>query len=74
MERREIIEPYGGLRLDQALAGLFPEFSRSRLKQWVLEGQVRLRGEVVTEPKRKVQLGEAVELTLPLSPVSEDRP
>ena len=34
----------GGLRLDQALARLFPEHSRSRLQAWLKEGRIRLDG------------------------------
>jgi 23S rRNA pseudouridine1911/1915/1917 synthase len=33
-----------GLRLDQALARLYPDYSRSRLSQWVKEGRVLLDG------------------------------
>ena len=38
----------GGLRLDQALARLFPEYSRSRLQDWIAAQQVRLDGEFAT--------------------------
>ena len=31
---------FAGLRLDQALARLFPDYSRSRLKHWLLSGAV----------------------------------
>ena len=34
----------GGQRLDQALAELLPEYSRSRLQQWIDGGRVRLDG------------------------------
>ena len=29
-----------GLRLDQVLADLFPEYSRSKLKTWIQDGNV----------------------------------
>jgi len=35
---------YAGLRLDQALARLFPEYSRSRLKEWLLAGAITVEG------------------------------
>jgi 23S rRNA pseudouridine1911/1915/1917 synthase len=35
---------YGGMRLDQALAKLLPEYSRSRLQEWVTQGQITLNG------------------------------
>ncbi len=55
-----------GRRLDQVLAELFPEFSRSRLKQWVEEGRVRVDGRIM-RPKDKVQGIEGIEL----EPVAE---
>jgi len=62
-ERRtaEIAPGQAGLRLDQALPLLFPEFSRSRLQEWVKEGRVRLDG-AVCRPRDKVYGGEWVEL------------
>jgi 23S rRNA pseudouridine1911/1915/1917 synthase len=33
-----------GQRLDQALAGLLPEFSRTRIKEWIDAGQVQVDG------------------------------
>lgn len=35
---------YAGMRLDQALARLLPEYSRSRLQDWVVQGLVTLNG------------------------------
>lgn len=51
-----------GLRLDQALAQLLPEFSRNRLARWVREGQVTLDGRHAA-PRDKVWGGEAIEVT-----------
>lgn len=48
-----------GLRLDAALARLFPEHSRSRLQAWMKAGRVRVDG-AVPDPKRKVLGGESV--------------
>jgi len=50
-----------GLRMDQALAELFPNFSRSKLQSWIKDGHVLLDG-VAQSPKRKVLGGEQVEL------------
>ncbi len=50
-----------GKRLDQALAILFPEFSRSRLQQWVKQERVTLDG-VVRRTRDKLLGGERVEL------------
>lgn len=51
-----------GMRFDQALADLFPDYSRSRLKEWIVSGQVSLDGQVVTKPREKVLPGMAVAL------------
>jgi 23S rRNA pseudouridine1911/1915/1917 synthase len=48
-----------GLRLDQALAGLLPEFSRSRITQWIRGGRVVVEGQPA-RPKTRVCGGEAV--------------
>ncbi len=50
-----------GLRLDQALARMFPEYSRSRLKEWLLAGSITLDGEP-KRPRDAVSGGEIVSL------------
>ena len=37
---RIVTEPTAGLRLDQALARLFPQFSRTRLAAWLRGGRI----------------------------------
>jgi 23S rRNA pseudouridine1911/1915/1917 synthase len=49
----------GGMRFDQALARLLPEYSRSRLQDWIVQGLVTLDG-VAASARRKVWGGEAV--------------
>jgi 23S rRNA pseudouridine1911/1915/1917 synthase len=49
-----------GLRLDQVLADLFPEYSRSKLKIWIQEGNVAVNGEVITVPRHKMEMDEVV--------------
>jgi 23S rRNA pseudouridine1911/1915/1917 synthase len=51
-----------GQRLDQALANMFPKYSRSRLKEWILQGQVVVDG-ASRRPRDAVMAGEVVELT-----------
>jgi 23S rRNA pseudouridine1911/1915/1917 synthase len=46
-----------GLRLDQALARLLPEHSRSRLQNWIRDGRVLVDG-AVSDPKKKLRGGE----------------
>lgn len=48
-----------GLRLDAALARLFPQHSRSRLQAWVKEGRVTVDG-AAADVRRKVLGGERV--------------
>jgi len=46
-----------GLRLDQALASLIQDYSRSRLQQWIRAGEVTLDGRV-PQVRQRVQGGE----------------
>jgi len=57
----EIPPELAGFRLDQALAELFPEFSRSKLQSWIKDGHALLDG-MARIPKHKVLGGEHVEL------------
>ena len=50
----------GGLRLDQILARLRPQHSRSRLQNWIREGRVVVGGLVISEPKHKLWGGESI--------------
>jgi 23S rRNA pseudouridine1911/1915/1917 synthase len=50
---------YAGQRLDQALARLLPDFSRTRIKEWIEAGQVRVDGRSLL-PKEKLIGGEQV--------------
>src|SRR5512140_50884 len=57
-----------GLRLDQALARLLPDESRSRLARLIEEGHVHVDGEPAAV-RRKVRSGESVEVWLAPRPV-----
>lgn len=72
-------------RLDQAIAELFSDYSRSRLKEWILAGYVKVDGEVVNKARVKVLGEEVIEINafieveerhkpqdIPLSIVFED--
>ena len=59
--RVTIAEEHDGLRFDQALAAMFPDYSRSRLQSWIRDGHARLDGQVVA-PKAKVVAGQQVAL------------
>jgi 23S rRNA pseudouridine1911/1915/1917 synthase len=56
-----------GVRLDQALVNLLPEYSRNRLAQWIRAGTVMLDGRAVL-PRHKVWGGETIELLPPPHP------
>jgi 23S rRNA pseudouridine1911/1915/1917 synthase len=64
-----------GLRLDQALSNLLPDYSRTRLKEWIEAGKVRVDGRVL-KPKDKLLGGEQVllraelESEVPMAPES----
>jgi len=74
-----------GKRLDSALAVLFPEYSRTRLQQWIVTGCVSVSERVVQDTRYKVVADESVEIhakadnplawhaqSLPLTVVYED--
>ena len=54
-----IPDDLAGLRLDQALARMFPEYSRSRLKEWLLAGAIIVEGGP-KRPRDAVSGGEKV--------------
>lgn len=61
----EVTEKLTGLRLDQAAAELFPDFSRARLQQWVRDGGLTLNGQSA-KPKDKIALGDRLVLDVEL--------
>jgi len=58
---RRVPEALAGLRLDKALARMFPEHSRNRLQRWLKDGQVSLDSRSA-KPKEKIWGGERVEI------------
>lgn len=63
---RTVPDDLAGQRLDLVLARMFPEYSRSRLKSWILQGYVTIDG-AEKRPKDLVAGGE----TVSLQPVAE---
>ena len=49
-----------GKRFDQTLAEMFPDYSRSRLKEWILAGNVSVNGNVLTRAREKMYGGETI--------------
>ncbi len=67
LEQR-IPDAHRGQRLDQALAALFPDFSRTRLKAWIEAGRVLVDG-ARPKPRDLVSGGELVRV----APLNEPR-
>lgn len=57
---------YAGMRLDQAAAQLFGEYSRERLKDWIKDGRLTVNGKP-GKPRDKVAGGEALVLDAELA-------
>ena len=57
----------GGLRLDQALARLFGQYSRNRLQAWLEQGHIKVDGKRLS-PRHAVTGGERVVLAPPQAP------
>jgi 23S rRNA pseudouridine1911/1915/1917 synthase len=64
-----LTDELAGLRLDQALARVFPQFSRSRLQQWLAAGFILVNG-ARREAREKVIGGERIEVMVP--PLAEE--
>jgi 23S rRNA pseudouridine1911/1915/1917 synthase len=73
--QKEVPESLSGQRLDTALAQMFPEYSRSRLKSWILAGHVTV-DEAARRPRDAVLGGERISLTpqAEISVTSEPEP
>jgi len=70
IERRQQLPATTGLaRLDQAVASLFPEYSRARLQAWIKSGELRVNGQLC-KPKDKVGPGAWIEINAQMPTVS----
>jgi 23S rRNA pseudouridine1911/1915/1917 synthase len=56
-----VTDEQAGKRFDQALAILFPEHSRSRLKKWIDKNQVMVNGGF-RRPRDRVEIGDVVSI------------
>ena len=57
----KVPESLSGRRLDQVLANLYPEHSRSRLQAWINAGQVKVNNRTLRQ-KDPVRTGECIEI------------
>jgi len=73
VERRDstVAAALHGERLDKAIVGFVPEFSRSHLQQLIKGGWVKVDGAPVTSPAQRVRAGQRVNVTL--QPTEESR-
>ncbi|WP_175628284.1 23S rRNA pseudouridine(1911/1915/1917) synthase RluD [Thioalkalivibrio denitrificans] len=71
--RGEVPDELAGQRLDAALARMYPDYSRSRIRQWIEAGWVRL-DDRIPRPRDAVRAGGQVEIRAQVEPASEDRP
>ncbi len=69
----KIPEANAGQRLDQALASLLPDYSRSRLKGWIEAGEIRVDGSI-RRARDRVLGGEAVVLRARVEAATEAAP
>ncbi|GIU02909.1 23S rRNA pseudouridine(1911/1915/1917) synthase RluD [Shewanella algidipiscicola] len=60
--KSEITATQTGQRLDQTLAEMFPDYSRTRIKEWIQAGAVSVDGVVQTKPREKVLEGQEIEV------------
>ncbi|MDO6460350.1 23S rRNA pseudouridine(1911/1915/1917) synthase RluD [Granulosicoccaceae sp. 1_MG-2023] len=75
MSEEEILEfevPFeqAGKRLDQVLAGLAGDYSRSRLQSWIKSGRVTVDGEVLA-PRAKLAGGERLRVNAEADPADD---
>ncbi len=58
---------HGGLRLDQVLVKLLPDYSRSRLQDWITQGLVTVNGKPASA-KQKIWGGESIRVSPQIHP------
>lgn len=58
------------LRFDQILSELMPDYSRSRLQQWIKSGSVKVNGEL-RKPKEKLRFNDLIEVQAELESQGE---
>ncbi|MFK8054155.1 MAG: 23S rRNA pseudouridine(1911/1915/1917) synthase RluD [Woeseiaceae bacterium] len=70
VHQQVVPENLAGYRLDQALAQMFPKYSRSRLTAWLKSGEISVDGASV-KPRTRLNGGEYVEIKATLTPPTE---
>jgi 23S rRNA pseudouridine1911/1915/1917 synthase len=62
-----ITEELAGMRVDQALSELYPQYSRTRLQKWIKNNQVTIDN-AFCKPKTKVSMGQKIEINAEIEP------
>ena len=58
---KNVPESQANNRLDKVAASLFPEFSRTQIKKWILEGRILINGDL-SKPKDITQENDEIEI------------
>ena len=64
---------YSGYRLDQALRDLIPDYSRSKIQEWIQQGFIHLNSQAC-KPRQKVYAGDLIDLDVPSVAKIDDAP
>ncbi|CAG9000194.1 MAG: Ribosomal large subunit pseudouridine synthase D [Candidatus Celerinatantimonas neptuna] len=70
----EVSETQAGMRLDQVLSELFTDYSRSKLKEWILQERVFIDGRLADKPREKMNGYEIITVKAILDDVIEWQP
>ncbi len=72
-QQLNIDDETSGLRLDQALSRLLPEYSRGKIQDWIKQGFITLN-DVHPKPREKVFTGDRLDLDIPQTTKTYDQP
>jgi len=61
-----------GMRLDQAVAQLFPDYSRSRIQGWIKDGELTVDGKVI-RPRDKLSGGEQIVVAATIAVIEDHK-
>ncbi|MFT5220298.1 MAG: 23S rRNA pseudouridine1911/1915/1917 synthase [Planctomycetota bacterium] len=64
---------HSGIRVDQVLHQLLPEYSRSKIQHWINEGFICINRQH-SKPKQKVYIGDLIDLDVPEQIKISDKP
>ena len=61
-ETKTIPESLNNMRLDQALAKLYPEYSRAQWQSWIKGGSIQIDDQPITKPREKVLTDQLIQI------------